>query len=266
MELADALRAGTGLVRGALDYARDVLARARAPLDDLVTWFTGRPAAAPDTLPGALHPIPDLPLQEPVAETKFRLGRRDTPPAAHPPVDREAGDLPRSYGTDRVVLLARDPWWLFAWWEITPETRVEALRRLGAEAEGARFVLRVHLLDGPHAVRTFDVDLPAGAEHWHVETGRPATPVRVEIGLGTVGGAFVPLVVSGIVTTPPAGPSGDTAVRWTRIGGEGPSAPTPASEPNARSQQAVPPALPERPPAYPSGSRSSDVHTPLRSR
>ena len=32
-------------------------------------------------------------------------------------------ELPAHYGEDRITVMARDPWWLFAYWEIRPGPR-----------------------------------------------------------------------------------------------------------------------------------------------
>src|SRR5207245_462354 len=133
-----------------------------------------------------------------------------TPAARY--ADRESGELPRAYGCDRIVLLPRDPWWVFTYWEITPTTRVQALRALGAEAEGARELLRVYdvtfiAFTGDNAWQSFDVELPPGADRWYLNVGRPAASFCVELGLPTPGGRFLPLARSNVVTTPRATPS-----------------------------------------------------------
>src|SRR5262249_12828065 len=137
-------------------------------------------------------------------------------------VDRETAELPRSYGADRIVLLPRDPWWSFTYWEITPTTRVQGLRALGGEAEGAREVLRVYdvtfiTFTGDNAWLSFDVELPPGADHWYLNVGRPAASFCVEIGLRTPGGRFLPLARSNAITTPRTSPSPDTTVRWVDL-------------------------------------------------
>ena len=80
-------------------------------------------------------------------------------------VDPEPGDLPAAYGVDRLVLVPRDPWWLFAFWEIAPATREVARGALGADADEARPMLRVYdvtFVDrrGSNASLSFDVELP----------------------------------------------------------------------------------------------------------
>jgi hypothetical protein len=137
--------------------------------------------------------------------------------AAPAPVVPGGGrDLPRAYGLNRVVLLARDPWWLFAHWEISPVERIEALRTLGGEGEGACEVLRVHGPEGD-GLPPRDIDLEPGAGRLHFRVDHPGRTYRVDVGLRTSSGRFIALVSSNAVTTPPAAPSPDLGVRWVAI-------------------------------------------------
>jgi len=133
------------------------------------------------------------------------------------PGNAAGSELPRAYGQTRAVLMARDPWSLFAHWEVSPVRRVEALRALGAEGEDAREVLRVFEVDSVSAAVS-DVDLAPGVAHAHVSVERPARQYRVEVGLRTPAGRFVALATSNVVATPPAQPSGDTSVQWVALG------------------------------------------------
>jgi hypothetical protein len=159
-------------------------------------------------------PQPRLPSPAPVEPAPAFPVRPAAPPApAVPPTGR---DLPRAYGLNRVVLLARDPWWLFAHWEISPVERIEALRALGAEGEGAREVLRIHGPEGD-GLPPRDIDLEPGAGRLHFRVDHPGRTYRVDVGLRTANGRFVALVSSRAVTTPPAAPSPDLGVRWVAV-------------------------------------------------
>jgi hypothetical protein len=142
------------------------------------------------------------------------------PPATTSTVLPDGGStLPRAYDLNRVVLLARDPWSLFAHWEISPVERVEALRELGGEGEGVREVVRVHGPDGD-GLPSWDLEIEPGAQRLHFRVERPGRAYRVEVGLRTQSGRFVSLVSSNTVTTPAAAPSPDLGVRWVALGGE----------------------------------------------
>jgi len=120
----------------------------------------------------------------------------------------EAGflhELPDSYGTDRVVALVRDPYWIHAYWELTEQTFSLAMRRLRRAARGTRVVLRVYSDRGagtePEHV-LFDIPLTLEARNWYINVASPASTYRVDLGLLTLDGKFLRLVRSNTVTTP----------------------------------------------------------------
>ena len=265
--VAEGLSAGLELLGGWLDVGGSALRRVGArvldPVARLAGW--GRAKRAAGERPRADDPSPgETPPQTQVEEAKYYLGPAREPAAGW--ADRESGELPRAYGRDHIVLLPRDPWWVFTYWEITPATRVQALRALGPEAEGAREVLRVYdvtfiTFTGDNAWRSFDVELPPGADHWYLNVGRPAASYCVEIGLATAGGRFLPLARSNAVTNPRATPSPDTTVRWVDLAAG-------SVQETARAGDAtpLPSALTESAGAEPVDGRprSSDAHTPRR--
>ena len=242
-----------------IDCARAGARRVTALVDELlaVAW---RPDGHHPAPPGSAAAASG-PSQAEIEEAKYYLG----PKPSTPRLDREPGDLPRAYGRDRIVLLPRDPWWAFAYWEITPSTRLLALRALGAEGEGAREVLRVYdvtflSFTGDNAWLSFDLELPPGTDNWYLNPSRPAASYLVEIGLRTAAGRFLPLARSNMVTLPRPSPSPDTKLRWARLSRHAPPIESTVAWGGHRLG----------PPAGPSGDgaptpgaepRSSDVHT-----
>jgi hypothetical protein len=107
---------------------------------------------------------------------------------------------------------------------------------MGPDGETAREVLRVFEL-GTMPPFWQDIDVEAGAERAYatVESDRS---YRVEVGLRTAGGRFIPLAISNTVTTPPAEPSADTAVHWVVL--ETGRPPRPAEAPASWEGQRVP--------------------------
>src|SRR5262249_44761981 len=59
------------------------------------------------------------------SEQEIEKGKFDVGAAEHS-VDAGA-PLPEGYGDNRLVIMTRDPFWFFAYWEVTPE-RAEQLR------------------------------------------------------------------------------------------------------------------------------------------
>jgi hypothetical protein len=151
-----------------------------------------------------------------VDDAKYELGEPLRGPRLSPPDEREPGDLPSAYGVDRLTLLVRDPWCLFAYWEVTPERRQQALGALGLDAEGACQVLRLYA-HGVDLDATVDVELPADLGSRYLIVSSPGASCRAEIGLSSSSGRFVPLVSSNIVHMPSAAPSSDTSLVWDRV-------------------------------------------------
>jgi hypothetical protein len=186
------------------------------------------------------------------------------PELAAPPADAASTrEPPPTYGQSRVVLVARDPWSLFAHWDIQPVRRVEVLRGLGADGEHAEEVLRLYDTAAPH-VSFRDLVLPPGAARAHLDVPDAGRTYRVEVGLRTATGRFVPLATSNLATTPPAQPSYDTSVRWVAPRTDGAAEVTVPW--NGRRVAPVPTATALDPPAragssegLPPGPRASDA-------
>jgi hypothetical protein len=134
--------------------------------------------------------------------------------------------MPERYGRDYAALMVRDPHWLHAYWEVTPDS-VEALRRrLGSDWDDHRWVMRVFVLppdaepgspDDDRGADRYDVDLPYGAHNWYLNVGRPDRACRVAIGVLTRSGEFHALARSNTVRLPRDGYSPVTDEEWTTL-------------------------------------------------
>ena len=266
MTVGEAFAAGLGAIGTWLGCARGAARRVGEVVEGLLDVAVRRdPAPAPTPTPPSPRPVPSGGAQAEIEEAKFYLGPRPSPPS----LERAPGELPRAYGRDRIVLLPRDPWWAFSYWEVTPTTRLRALRELGAEGEGAREVLRVYdvtfiTFTGDNAWLSFDIEIAPGTDYFYLNLSRSAASYLVEIGLRTPAGRFLPLARSNTITLPRPEPSPDTTVRWVRLGRHAPPTGTVAGWAGER--------LPTPPgPDGDSGdpwsgaTRSSETHTPLRS-
>ncbi len=141
-----------------------------------------------------------LPAQAPVAE-----------PAAPPSLD-----LPARYGVDRLVVLVRDPWWVYAWWELTDANLHEGRRALGSPSE---LVLRMYDVsaidwDGVNHHSHFDIGIDDQTGNWYIEIGKPGSSYVAEIGLRAPDGRFVALLRSNFVTLPRDGMSPVVDEEW----------------------------------------------------
>ena len=121
--------------------------------------------------------------------------------------------IPMGYGDDRIVLMVKDPWWLFAYWEIQPGTeRAVRSQLLPHEVPGLSSILRVYDVTGIEfpaqpACRSFDISLSGLATNWYLQTNAPDHAFIVDIGLLAHTGRFLRLARSNQVRTPRSGPS-----------------------------------------------------------
>ena len=125
----------------------------------------------------------------------------------------ESFSIPTGYGDDRLVLMVKDPWWLYAYWEIQPQTeRIARSQLLPQEVVGLQSILRVYDVSeiefpSQSAHRAFDIGLSGLATNWYIHTNAPDRSFVVEIGLLTSSGRFLLLARSNRVRAPRFGPS-----------------------------------------------------------
>ena len=122
------------------------------------------------------------------------------------------GVLPESYGTQQLLLAARDPHWLYAHWDLTREqqrrynllsTDGHLILRIFAEAVGGRPAAEVHV--------------HPESRHWFVYVNRAGTRYIAELGFYTGNGKWKTLSTSGPTLTPPDMASADTSVDFATI-------------------------------------------------
>lgn len=138
-------------------------------------------------------------------------GRVAVPAWEHP--------VPWSYGDTRLVLMVRDPYWLFTYWEITGDAHRAAADMVGREKWfTARPVIRVYDVSaGSH----YDVGVDEEARNWYLNVSQPDRTWYIELGRLTEDGRFVMLARSNSVHTPRDGPSKVIDPRWPPLGLEG---------------------------------------------
>ncbi|MBZ5579783.1 MAG: DUF4912 domain-containing protein [Acidobacteriia bacterium] len=171
-----------------------------------------------------------------------------TPPHAAPPQNQapENGDLPESYGHNRVVLMVVSPYLVHAYWDLDGKA--------SASAPGTSACLRFHDTTAEQPPSSFDVPVNLPAKNWYVHLWGPARQYHAELGLNQ-DGAFAPLARSNSVETPRAWPVAEVQERFLRVGESVPpievalaplrsSTPWPASSAPAAASAATPATLP----------------------
>jgi hypothetical protein len=134
--------------------------------------------------------------------------------------ERKRFNFPSGYGDNKIVLLVRDPWWMFSYWEIKKEKENEVFEKISSSGdERAKSILRVYDVtginfNGHNANSYFDIELANMASTWYINAGSPDRSWIVEIGILTRKGSFYMLARSNMVHTPRFGMSDSLDAEW----------------------------------------------------
>ena len=113
--------------------------------------------------------------------------------------------LPSRYGETKAVLLARDPYWIYAYWEITADQQKAAKASLGEEYGRSGTVLRVFQSPGPEGgepLFIYDVEVKSYITSWYLNVHRPDRDYFIEIIQRSPSGRLFLLARSNTVATP----------------------------------------------------------------
>ena len=100
-------------------------------------------------------------------------------------------DLPASYGDHRLVVMARDPNWAYAYWELDPK-RVHDLTQSAGQSS-TRWVLRVYSATLHPEVEKgnyFDIVINVDTGSFYLNLSKPGARFIVEIGVVDASGFF----------------------------------------------------------------------------
>ena len=155
------------------------------------------------------------PVAPPAAVTELSAHKFEVAPAKQQPkqvfIEENLGELPDSYGTGRLFLAARDPHWVFAYWDFTGAQLADFRRR----SSDNRVVLR--LFEQNHRAPLEEVTLAHDARNWYLPAPKAAASYHAELGYWQPDGHFHVVSRSRETTTPPAGLSADTTARFASI-------------------------------------------------
>jgi uncharacterized protein len=168
----------------------------KAPLQVPAILLEGdRPSASTPAGPGqryALGPVP--------------------PPAHSGPATTGAGELPEAYGTQRLLLTARDPRWLYARWDLTREQQ----RKYNALSVDRHLVLRVYV-DAVQGDPFAQIHVHPESTHWFIPVDRGATKYLAQLGYYQPNGKWAAISTSGATLTPPDTMSEDVSAQFATI-------------------------------------------------
>ena len=130
------------------------------------------------------------------------------------------GELPETYGDNRLVTMPRDPLWFFAYWDATVD-RLNALRdQVGQELwQKGQAILRVYDMTGVQgdlsaASRFFDVDVVFDSRRWYVKVPEAGRTYVTELGFRFPEGHFLTLARSTRINLPQGSVSNQTDSQW----------------------------------------------------
>jgi hypothetical protein len=183
----------------------------RAPLDRVKAprqWKTSH-SPTDSATEAAAGQRPRLPETPAVSENPDLTGASETlvqKPLAVPETlpTEPVPEIPPRYGEDRLVLLVRDPWWAYAWWEVTDTT----FARARESAPKGKFVLRLYNVtqiawDGTNHHTASDIEVHDTASSWFLDLAKPGDSFCAELGLLDEAGRFHAMVRSNAITLPP---------------------------------------------------------------
>jgi len=216
---------GVGAIaRKVADAVKRRAVRRRAGADEPKRSVTKAAAAAKSQLERpsrrAKAPVPP----EPVASkdngatqpsTELSAHKFDVTPALPPPrqvfSEEHLGELPDAYGTGQLFLTARDPHWLYAYWDLSWQQMADYR---GQAADG-RLLLRVYEKNHGDPIQV--LTLGHDSRNWYIPVNKAATTYRAELGYWRHDGQFHVISHSREATTPPDAVSPDTTARFVTI-------------------------------------------------
>ena len=141
--------------------------------------------------------------------------RPATPSTPAPPI-QNYDDLPWSYGETELVLMAVDPFQIYAYWDFSPEDWNAICARKQP------VVLRVYdvtmiRFNGQNAHSYFDLPVALEAQNWYVNLWSAEKSLCADLGWFLTDGSFQGIVRSNVIQTPRAGVSIYEDARWVEI-------------------------------------------------
>ena len=122
---------------------------------------------------------------------KFEItqGEAPLPQATEQPAFEQLGELPQSYGTTTLFLIARDPHWLFSYWDLDwsayPAEEMQGGQR--------RFFLKLYTEAGGEE---FATEINPDAKNWYLPVNKPGATYYAELGFYDKEGAWQSIVRS----------------------------------------------------------------------
>ena len=134
-------------------------------------------------------------------------------------------ELPSYNTTTRITLIAKDPFWIYAYWEIIESSIEDVKRQLGGSMASTRFVLRMYDVtykdfNGFNANHWFDIEVGRYSNNWYINLWNDNASYVGEIGILYSSGRFFPMARSNFVHTPRSASSNRIEEIWMDLSHE----------------------------------------------
>lgn len=121
-------------------------------------------------------------------------------------------ELPKAYGTQTLLLTARDPHWLYAHWDLTDEQQ----KYYSTVAAGGHLVLRIHA-NSTSEKPADEIHLHPDSRHWFAHVDRAGTRYIAQLGYYTAAREWIVIATSGTTLTPPDTVAENTSAQFATI-------------------------------------------------
>ncbi|OQW98493.1 MAG: hypothetical protein BWK68_00515 [Elusimicrobia bacterium A5] len=132
--------------------------------------------------------------------------------------------IPARYNEDILVILPRDPHWIFAYWDISDGTSSRLKNKYGRDIfEKSNFVLRIHDITGfkkfpGNKSRKFkEISVNFNSRNWYINIENPGRTYCVQLGIKTKDGKFIPILLSNTINAPTGRVSDATGEQWMLV-------------------------------------------------
>ncbi|MFA5388396.1 MAG: DUF4912 domain-containing protein [Candidatus Omnitrophota bacterium] len=136
-------------------------------------------------------------------------------------------ELPSYDTATKITLIAKDPFWLYAYWDIAESSIEDVKRQLGGNLDGTKFIVRMYDVtyknfNGFNANHWFDIEMGRHSSNWYISLWNDNASYCGEIGILHNSGRFFPMARSNFVHTPRANSSNRFEEIWMDLSHEEP--------------------------------------------
>lgn len=143
-------------------------------------------------------------------DTTLETAEELTPRIEFPPDVRpeHVPELPWGYSDNKITIMARDPEWIYAYWDISEGKRHSLRHTYGPGWDNSLPVLRIHdvtgitYFNGFNANHHYDIVINDFAGSWYIHVGVPDRTYCVDLGRILKDGTYIVVARSNFTFTP----------------------------------------------------------------